>query len=381
MEMLLLLLAFPIIWPFIAKKIWKHEITWAELAINIFGIVVLVMIVWFFGRYDEAADTELWNGQITGKDRVHDTYMRSYQCNCYNSCTGRGESRTCIEVCQTCYERRYTVHWFAKANFGMGDEQITFRKLDRTSRSVYNSPDPEAYTRCVVGEPASKSSGYTNYIQAAPDSLFNTSMVSQYSELVPKYPTVHSIYKINRILSVGNVLPNNQVEAFNDLLNKKLIDLGPKKQVNIIVILTDILDPTFRHAVENEWLGGKKNDVVVFLGIEGGNIRWADVMTFALNFGNEIFHVTLRDALQSMDEFDYEKVANVVASTIDTTYDRVRMSDFEYLKDEISPPNWVIFTCLFLAIFGSVGLSLIMRRLDIGGTRRYTRRRANIRRR
>ncbi len=102
METLLLLLAFPLAWPIIAKQIWGNEITLTEMSINIFGIIVIIGGLWFAGTHSATSDTEIWNGQIISKHRVEDEYIRTYDCNCYDSCSGSGKNRSCTRVCLTC---------------------------------------------------------------------------------------------------------------------------------------------------------------------------------------------------------------------------------------------------------------------------------------
>lgn len=367
-ELLFGLLIFPIIWPFIAKKIWHNEISWQEVAINVLGIVVLVTLTVAAGRHGQTADREVWNGEIVSKKREHDSYVESYSCNCTSYSCGTSKSpRTCTR-CQTCYRTHYTVEWYATANFG-GERlrKIRLDYLDRLSRSVYNSPDPLIYKNCESGQHASLENTYTNYVKAVPDSLFNTVLENQvYEDKVPEYPRVYGIYRFDRVINVDSTVPPEVIKDLNDRLNESLKTLGPEKQANVIVILTEIDDSSYRHVVENAWAGGKKNDVTVFIGLDGTTVTWADVMTFALNKGNELFHVTLRDALLESDTLDPEHVADVVDRNINQLYDRVQMADFEYLKDEIRPPTWVMMFAIFLAVGGSIGLSFVMRHVRIG---------------
>jgi len=372
----LILLVFPIIWPFIAKKIWGHEITWIELGINVGVITLLVSGVWFAGKYGQTVDTEIWNGSIVGKERIHDTYEQSYECNCSEQCSGSGKDRSCTTVCDTCYETHYTVDWNAIATYGLGKEKITLDSEDSTWSSVYDTPDPKIYLDCAAGQPASKSSRYTNYVQAVPDSLFNMATdTAVYMEQVPAYPRVFNIYRYNRVIDIGSGIHKLVLEDLNTRLNEALISLGSKKQVNILVIVTGNTDPSFRYAVENKWVGGKKNDATIFIGVSNGEIIWTDVMTFALNKGNELYHVMTRDTLKSVGTFDSEKIANIIVEKTAKHYDRATMEEFEYLADQIQPATWVIILAIFIAIFGSIGISYVMTRVDIGGGRRYNRNR------
>lgn len=361
MESLLILLLFPMVWPFIAKRIWDTTINYQEMLLQLLIVTVLTAGVWQLGKYGQTSDVEIWNGKITAKDRTHGSYVRSYDCNCYTSCSGSGSSRSCTTRCSTCYEDHYTVDWTADSTVG----NFTFKSLDWTSKSVYKQPDPQLYKQCKVGEPASIEHIYTNYIQAVPESLFNSANNTTQFQNIPNYPSVYNHYKINRVLNVGSKVPANTIKQLNTMFNNELRTLGKQKEVNIIVILTGILDPSYRYAVETKWLGGKKNDVVVFIGTDGKKIIWADAMTWALNTGNELFQVKMRDGLQEIGTIDPKKIVSFVTQTIKTTYDRPHAEDYKYLEDAIEPPTWVIILSIIIAIGGSIGLTFWFHHVDV----------------
>lgn len=374
MEFLLILLAFPIIWPFIAKKIWHDEISWPEVGINISGVAILVTAVWFFGQFNVLSDTEIWNGEIISKHREHGSWIETYQCNCYQSCSGTGSSRSCSTICSTCTRTHYTAEWFAKVDFGGAPYHLRLDYLDTTSRSRRDDAnDPVIYRNCAPGQPASIPVAYDNYVQAVPDSLFNSALSGQaYAEFVPDQPRVYGKYRINRVLNVGSELPTAQIRDLNDRLSLALRELGPARQVNVNVIVTEIDDQAFRHTVENAWIGGEKNDVTVFLGLNGSTFTWVDVMTFAHNKGNELFQVKLRDSLRQIGTFDPAAITAAIDEMTMKHYDRIEMAEFQYLEDQIMPPNWVIALAAFLSVAGSIGLSFVMRVVEIGHTRGYT---------
>lgn len=357
---LLPLLAAPVGLGLFFKFYLKRTITWAEAAANFLLVVVICTITLGVSFYRQTTDVEIWNGVVTHKERTHGHYKRPYDCMCYDSCSGSGESRSCTRVCQTCYEDRYTVEWWANTTVG----KIVFQSLDRDSRSVYNTPDPKPYVECKVGEPASAEKTYRNYLIASPDSLFNRKGMNSIYK-IPSYPRVHSFYKINRVLDVDSGVAGGQLKELNRLLSESLISLGSMKQVNAIVIVTNILDPSYRHDVENAWLGGKKNDVVMFLGMNGDRIEWADVMTWALNSGNERFHVTLRDRLLEIGVFEPEAIATAFRETTVQLFDRPQMKDFEYLKNEIEPRWGALIFCWMVSVFGTLGLTYYFHRNDI----------------
>lgn len=313
---------------------------------NIGIIVVLCTIVYFCGRYSETGDYQILNGEITGKERVHGTYEQPYSCNCREECSGSGKDRSCWEECDTCYETHYTVKWWA--NTTIGDMKIDSE--DSTSRRVYNCADPQRYTSIQNGEPVSDYSHYTNYIKATRDSLFNTKETKQSFA----YPQIYDIYRYNHITNVDAEI---DVTKLNNAVSDVVKKLGTQKHANVQVFTTKASDvKALRTDVENQWMGGKVNDVTIFIGTDGKTILDADAFTYARSKQNELFAVKMRDALIGMD-YNEINIANTIDNVIRKEYHRPDLKDFEYLKDQVEPPDWCIILCVLLSIFGTLGLS------------------------
>ena len=85
-------------------------------------------------------------------------------------------------------------------------------------------------------------------------------------------------------------------------------------------------------------------------------------MTWALNTGNELFHVTLRDKLLELGNVNRPEFVPAITDTIASTYDRPEMADYEYLADEIEVPTWVLWLAAFFAFGGSAGLTFFFHR-------------------
>lgn len=336
---------------------WKAKLYFPALMIP--GVLVLAVV--FFASFSSAVnDIEIWSGVMTGKDRKHDTYQRSYDCNCrqVQSCSGSGKDRSCTSrtSCDTCYETRYTVEWLLNSNIG----QFQVDKEDSGSRRVYDLPNPPLYSAAQPGDPVSRRNVYTNYIQAVPDTLFKPSAEStkaQFISMLPPYPDqVYSLYKINRFVQVGLNFPDAQ--QWSDDISNMLKVLGPQKQVNVIVVVARTDDPNYMYALRDAWQGANKNDVVLVIGsVDGVNVAWADVISWT---SKEIFKIELRDSVREMRVIDRTKIIPLISAQITKNFERRRMREFEYLKNEIDPPMWLlgIASILLLAIYGGIGYAL-----------------------
>lgn len=337
--MLILVLLVPLFLPFILKNIWNHKICWKELALTVTASTLLTVVVYSIGVLSSAYDTEILNGQVTDKKRIHDTYKESYDCKCRTVRSGKEDRR----VCKTCYRTHYTVDWNCYTTLNT----ISIDSRDSTSRSVYLTDDPARFTLIKPGDPVALSHNYINWIKAAPDSLFHAREVT---EVMPSYPTVYDFYNINRI--IGTV--PNSVE-WNLKLSNLLRTLGPMKQANVIIIVTPNTNPMYIEYLKSAWLGGKKNDIVLVIGSATyPKIDWVDVMSWT---DSQIFKVQLRDDVKALVNIDQDAVLTLIQKHVINSYKRKEMKDFEYLKEAIEAPLWVVILSLLLGIASTVGLS------------------------
>jgi hypothetical protein len=356
---LLLMLAVPMILAggmfYLNREYFAREFRAGALTLVLPGLMLpgfLIVITAFALAHGSAvSDTEIWSGVVTGKDRVHDRYTHTYSCNCTTDAKGNSS-------CQTCSEEHYTVKWFCRSSVG----QFTIDEKDSTRTSVYDSPNPARYTSIVIGEPAARTNTYTNYIQAVPDTLFkpvDTNLKAKFKGLIPKYPDqIYDVYRIDRFVTVG--FNFTDAALWNQGISNMLRTLGPSKQANIIVVVAKTADPMYMYALRDAWEGANKNDVVLILGSEDGQkIEWADVISWTKN---ELFKVELRDAALALGVIQREQVLSLLQMQISKNFERRHMSEFEYLSNEITPPDWFIIMLLVVLCAGYGGGALYLKR-------------------
>ena len=357
-NLLLFLLFLPILLPLVCKLFLKSTLNWQEMVIQAVLPLLAVGVLYAMAMGGKTLDTEIWNGQVTSKKQVRVSCSHSYQCNCYNSCSGSGKNRTCTRVCQTCYEHSNDWDWRVYSTAG----NFEIPRVDRRGRD-----EPPRWSSVEIGEPASREHWFENYVKAVPESLFNDAELADNFEAlppVPTYPEVYDFYRIQRAIPVGVNVP--ELDKWNHNLSMELRTLGPERQANIIVLFVNTPDARYRYKVEANWLGGKKNDVVVFLGTEDGKtLLWADVMTWARNMGNSTFHVQLRDALLAQEQLDSRATVDTIAEHVDRLYDRPEMKDFAYLKKAITPPMWALVLIVLITLSISLGLAYYFHRNDV----------------
>lgn len=363
--MIWIMVAVPVAWAAFVKFYLKTTYTWLEALGHIAIVSALMVGAAQIGKYSVLEDTEILNGQLTGKSRDHGQYTEFYDCNCTWVTNSNGNS---VQKCQTCSREHYTVDWILHSTLG----NYTVRSLDSLSSSVYSTPNPGLYKRAQEGDACSRTHGYQNYFRAAPNSLQHLSGTVASSHflkkgMLPPYPSVHSLYKVDRVLDPGNRVPADVENKLNEKISLALRTLGPAKQLNAIVVFAPTADPKYRYALEQHWLGGKKNDAIVLIGVEEyPAIEWAGVITLAANNGNEMLAVKMRDDLKALgDASDPVAMADTITSNLQKHFKRMPMAEWEHLEEEYTPPLWIIITMMVINIVANIGLTWVFHKNDI----------------
>lgn len=366
-QTLLWLLALPVILAlviFILRR--NYEDAWVPCVAFAFIGLLVTSGIFFISKGGQTSDVEIWNGKVVSKDRKHGTYEESYECNCRNvtstytetvystdskgKTTSRQVTKTKTEkICDTCYRTHYTVKWTCTTTVG----GFLIDSEDSLTRLVYNTPNPPRYTIIKEDDPVSRTHPYTNYIQAVPNSLFapaSADLKAKFASLLPKYPDhVYDIYHVDRFLTPGWAPAD--AKQWNADISMALREIGPAKQVNLIVVIAKTSDANYEYALRDYWEGVNKNDVVVLIGSTAyPKIDFVRIISWTKN---EIFKVELRDQIQAKGVINRD-IVQMSAAQISKNFERRHMREFEYLDGEIDPPQWIVFTILFL-IFGGAG--------------------------
>ena len=334
-----------------AVKAYTKEFSYAEFFVSFILVAVISGIIIAVVSYTNMSDIQIINGQVVNKEMEQVHCRHSYSCHCYTTCSGSGSNRHCSEYCQTCYRHKFDQDWTVFTTVG---------NFDIDTIDSQGLIEPPSYTAAYIGEPAQARSLYQNYIKASPDSLFHK--ITSHKYVIPQYPDkVTGYYHHNRVVVVNaNINFSSEV---NQLLNNFLITLGPKKQVNIVPVFTNY-DRDFGESLEQEWIGGKKNDVVIVIGLDKDQrtIKWTKVFSWSKS---TLVNYEIQDYVMAMKEFDPDKFVFGVAGIIDKSFVRRSMKEFEYLKDSIEPPDWAIVTGIILMLVSVVGCSFYFSRKDI----------------
>lgn len=217
----------------------------------------LVFVAFNVARQASMLDYEMWSGKVTAKTKGTQSC-----CHCRDVCNHRDKNGRCTSSTTKC--DHFHDYWWG-LNFSTGD---SFR-LEECSG--WDDPPP-SWKSAYVGEPAVLPHAFSNPFLASDESLFIHG--SDHQGKAPPYPQMQGTYKADRVISM---IPGLDERPWRKALDEMMVNLGPAKHVNIILVLTT--DPNMPALIERDWRYGKMNDAIFIVGISGDVAEWVDVVT------------------------------------------------------------------------------------------------------
>ncbi len=328
----------------LCSKIWlKNNINWQELAISVVASLVVVVGIHQLGVYAQVHDTEIWNGAVTHKQKETTSCEHSYSCNCTRDKDGH-------QTCDTCYKHTNDYDW--KVYSTAGDIEV-----DRIDEQ--GDDEPPRWTKFQKGQPISVEHSFDNYVRAVPESVINAGPMSEEEAAkYPSYPSVYDLQYVNRAIN----MPDQK--WWNDNLAEVLKTLGPAKQVNIVMVRTQSGEQ-YASRMARAWLNGKQNDVIVIIGTDTTSnvVSWVKVIGWS---ELPLFNIQLADTIKSIGTLDRkQEIVDAIVNQINTNFVRTHMSEYDHLRDNISPPTWAIILAALLSIVTSVCCAYYFNREDV----------------
>lgn len=313
------------------------------------AITALVLVIgYFIAVSGRTSDTQILSGKVTGKSREEVHCRHSYSCNCREECSGSGSSRSCSTHCDTCYFHNYDVDWNVQSTIGT----FTINTIDWQGLR-----QPPRWTEVRNNDPVSRLGTYQNYIKGVPGSLYRRINDPKYKP-VPYPDGIYDYYKIDRVVNVDAVVPENDLAVIDQEISNQLRDLAALKQVNLILVLTKNTNKMFSQELKTQWLGGKKNDLVIVISTTNyPAVNWVEVFSWS-KF--DLVNTTVRDAIRDYGRID-PYIITIATGAINKYWQRNSMKNFAYLKNEIEPSltAYLVVFLVSLVISGIVAVVFI----------------------
>ncbi len=358
MYILILIIGILIVSVLINKFIWHAKITITEMLINLCVIIVVLLVFWLTSYFNKIKDTEVLNSQVLSKQRQTSACLHSYPCRCHTVCSGRGRSRVCSPRCSVCFLHPFDFNYQVKTNL----KDFVISNLDPQGLI-----EPPTFKNIKIGDGVAALSSFDNYIKASSTSILSQQLSLSKEELasIPSYPSqIYDYYKLDRVIDKDKILSPQELKTANDYLTLTLGSVGFAKQANAIILLTRN-NEEYALKLINHWYGGKKNDVIVIIGLDDTKqINYVRIHSWSLH---NIFDVVLRDDIKKLKTLNITAVIDAIKDNLSKQYVRRSFKEFEYLKWRVMPSQLsiVAFTIICLGLSFALGYWLSREHVNI----------------
>jgi len=359
-----------IVFGFYRKFSNPETYTWLEFPFQILAGIATVFTIYslFFFTTSNISDIEVWNSYVVKAEYYEKwTEEETYQdCDSEGHCTTKttiihhppewyfitdsNEKKSANRKIYNAYVN-YFLNEKEKKLFHSGQISIGDGNMFYT---VFNKKINERISTSIEHD-------YINYIKGTETLHKKTggNVVGFESLLLPYPRTYSSVYgKINfdRVIKTkGITVSEKWIKNVDEQLDISLTTLGKEKQVNIIVYLANTKSEAFTYALEESWINGKKNDVIVLIGTANfPKIDWVSILAWT---ENEDFKISLRDNILDLENLnDSNKFVNTIVSQISLPdnkggYVRMPMKNLQYLVSDITIPLWTNVLVVIFSMF------------------------------
>jgi len=362
------------------KLTHPNEFAWIELAVQIPASLLAVLAAFSFFYYTTTnmSDSEIWNGKVTLAEYL-EAWTQEVE---HETCAAQDVNGNCTAT-QTVKQLIYhppewhihtsnnedvstskAVYRNYVGHFGGERKEILFHmgqvSVGDGNRFYVSYPGPE-----VKQIPSAQEHRFVNYLKASQSINLRRGSTNAYEKFLLPYPQIYEgtfgPIEVNRVLAAGVDVPVEWRAEVDRTLDNALTSLGKAKQVNLLVYVVGTSDRAFFHALEEHWIFGKKNDVIVVLGVKSfPKLDWVEVMAWT---DVEEFKITLRNRIT--EQGDIANATALAATIVDQVslapqkggYKRKPMAELEYLVADITLPWWASMLIVLLSGILSWGIS------------------------
>lgn len=311
-----------------------------------FGLIAVITIIavvlllgygldWGVRRWkleQKLSDIEIFNGTVAKKN----SQLEQVNYSCNPQTVYSPSTKATKTVYQNC--TREVVNYSIELSFG---DKIDYGTLNKGQSA------PKLWQEIKPGQPASVPKNYKNYIKASETTILKRKAFLdsyQYAKLVPEIPKVYDKIKVNQVIQISHSdgytkYEGEQMDLFNTQLSRLNGKLGESKQLNTIVILLPDYMNDMIFAVDQKWIGGNKNEVILFVNLaKDKSITRVQSLSWSTQNGeieSKLDNILVYQIKQLNTDQQILETVDYIQTTLESTFDRKSMKDYEYLLQEV----------------------------------------------
>jgi hypothetical protein len=370
----------------VVRKLTKpDDFSWGELPIQLGGSVLVIIGLYFlfFSTSTNLMDAEVWNGSVSRAEYYEEwTELEVYYDQVPDGKDSDGNTKY-----KSVRRTRHVYHgpeWKLVTSVGdVGVSKGVYRNYvgrfnNETKKDIFHADqvsigDGDMFYVTARDMPASVEKPFVNYLRASASVQKVSGFISSYKSILRPYPAVsdngYGRIDLYRVIDAGANAPRAWKDSLDKQLDLSLMSLGSVKQANVLVYLVGTPDLNAAYAIKENWVGGKKNDIIVVIGASKFPkmdfvhvLAWTDV---------ELFKIELRDRILALKELnDGRALANVITGQMVKSpqsggFKRLPMASMEYLIGDIKLPIWCQILIVLIGFGASFGISVILVKNEI----------------
>lgn len=330
--------------------LWHKTYTLNELGVQALVTSLIIIFITYIINFSAVFDTKFVHGVVESKnheDRNCRSTWQKYEDGWCEVHMIKVESERVCNLEGKCHYEPVTYYkpiyswerkWYVKTTFGS-------YKIDRVDRQGVNMPP--RYEVVQIGDPATKTEYFKNYIAAAADTLFKYND-DVYKDINIERLGVEDYYNINQFYFDGVEITQEQYKKYNRELSK--INSSFKNGANVVIYMTD-KPSEFASSLQVKWQGFKINDVVIILGLDKSTGKYQNVSVFSWTESVSV-EILLKTHLSQSGIANIEEDMKYIKETVNDLYVEPKDVKFEYLKSDIPLPIWahVLLTIIILVV-------------------------------
>ena len=174
-------------------------------------------------------------------------------------------------------------------------------------------------------------------------------------ELIEKYPRPADTDNLDPIVGYGTKFAYDQQLKLRQLN----ADFGKKYEIHVMLVVFQDQDMGIVDDVLSAWRGTNKNELVMFIGVDGRQVKWADVHSW---MDDTTIHAIMRDKIMEEKVLSIDKICADLDKAVPQYWKRKEGADYEYLKVDI---HWGWFVmALALSLGCCVGAMIVINKLE-----------------
>jgi hypothetical protein len=346
-------LAIPVAAILIMFFFFKERIVWWEIVIPIPVCLLSIIISKYTTEYAQTRDTEYWTGWAK-QARYYEEWTEEWD-DYVTETDSNGNTTTRVEH----HVEYHSPYWELEDSNNI-TIRISKQKYNELARRWNNNKEEKLFrmNQTSFGDGDVWKTNWDNKresmeVVTTPHWYENRVIVSHSVFNYPEVKDKKGLFEYpKQQLDTPSILGASDRKANRYLCEQNAL-LGKRKQVRMMILVFH--NQPMEKALDQEayWKGGNKNELILCLGVNQNQVKWAHCFSWT---ESERLKIDLQNFAKNQESLDLMQIAEFMSEQTIKQWKRKHFSDFAYLS--VQPPWWAILITYSITLAITVGFTL-----------------------